>query len=115
MGRKYLINHFDLYSINTKEQSEFSIKIDSIPNTKLKEVIKNGVEIIFDNQAEIKLLANILNIDIPPANSNRDIVFSQDDEIYLVQFTGPKIQENVENMPVENDVFFLKMSLNYIK
>ncbi len=114
MSNIYLVDYFDLYNIDTKNCSEFSIKIDSVPNTKLKAVIKNGAEIIFESQTKLKILANILNIDTPQKSPKQDIIFSEENEIYVAQFTGPTLQENLETMPPENDVFFLKINFKKI-
>ncbi len=114
MSNIYLTDHFDLYNIETKNGSEFSIKIDSVPNTKLKAVIKNGAEIIFESQTKLKILANILNIDTPQKSPKQDIIFFEENEIYVAQFTGPTLQENLETMPPENDVFFLKINFKKI-
>ena len=115
MVNKYLVDYFDLYDIETKEGSEFSIKIDSVPNTKIKEVIKDGAKIVFKSETQRIILKKILNIEISNTYERQDVVFSQEDEIYLAQFTGPDIQENNENLPSGNDVFFLRISFKKIK
>ena len=60
MVNKYLVDYFDLYDIETKEGSEFSIKIDSVPNTKIKEVIKDGAKIVFKSETKRIILKKIL-------------------------------------------------------
>lgn len=115
MTNVYFMDHFDLYNIEIKESSEISIKIDSVPNTKIKEVIKNGAEILFQNKASKKILSKILNVEILQISEKQDVILSADDEVYVAQFTGPTIQENTETMPTENDVFFLKVSFKKIK
>lgn len=115
MTNKYLVDYFDLYNIKTKEGSEFGIKIDSVPNTKIKGLIKDDTKIVFKSEIKKRILEKILNAEISKAHKERDLVFSQEDEIYVAQFTGPDIQENAENLPAENDVFFLKISFKIIK
>lgn len=109
MSKKYVLDNFTFDNLDTK--SNFNFLIESVTNIKIKEVIKDNAELVFVNNSTGKILSKLLKIENLNVNNNHNIKASKDDEIYVVQITGPDIPENCETLPEENFIYFLKITL----
>ena len=111
MKNKYIVDKLDLNDLKIENTNEFKVVVDPIPNTEIKKSIQDeGTKIIFKNKYTASILSNILGLDIKN-EAYKDCIFTPEDDIYIIEFIGPKIPEDCNCLPLENDIFFLKLSI----